>query len=234
MISPLPGKILETYNEGDNRIGLVEFGGKRRAIYLNLVPEAQVGDYVRFRAGFATECVNMEESEASVEQPGKRAEEDREPDLRSNQAYRFLSELDSRQLRKLLPLAQDKQFDAGEIIFHSGDRSLFLHLIVSGDVALEETSGHQPMLVQTLHAGDGMGWSALTPSARTHFQARAESKVSTVAFSGDQLHAACERDPSLGYALTRRLLELVTDRLDVVRIRLASSGRVSHAGEYHG
>jgi hydrogenase maturation factor len=51
MISPLPGKIHEVYNEGNNRIGLVEFDGKRRTIYLNLVPEAQVGDYVRFHAG---------------------------------------------------------------------------------------------------------------------------------------------------------------------------------------
>jgi hypothetical protein len=56
-------------------------------------------------------------------------------------AYRFLSELAPQQLRKLIPLAHDKQFDEDEIIFLYGDRSLFLHLIVSGSVALEEVSG---------------------------------------------------------------------------------------------
>jgi hydrogenase maturation factor len=228
MISPLPGKILEAYNEGDNRIGLVEFGGKRRAIYLNLVPEARVGDYVRFRAGFATELVELDENKPGHAQHIESASEPRDPDSRTNQAYRFLSELDSQQLRKLLPFAEDKQFAAGETIFHSGDRSLFLHLIVSGDVVLEEVTGGNPVHVQTLHAGDGMGWSALTPGAQTHFQARALSRVSTVAFSGEQLRTACDQDPALGYALTKRLLQLVTERLDAVRMKLAVSDRAFH------
>lgn len=229
MISPLPGKILEAYNEGNNRIGLVEFGGKRRAIYLNLVPEAQVGDYVRFRAGFATELVSVDEASPGHDQAGRTNFEERDADTRTNHAYRFLSELDSQQLRKLLPLAQDKQFASGDVIFHSGDTSLFLHLIVSGDVALEDVADGHPVLIQTLHAGDGMGWSALTPGAKTHFQARVLSNVSTVAFAGDQLRAACDRDPALGYALTKRLLELVTERLDAVRMKLTVRYQESHA-----
>jgi CRP/FNR family cyclic AMP-dependent transcriptional regulator len=227
MDSRLPGKILEVYSEGDNRTGLVEFGGKRRVIYLNLVPEVQVGDYVRFRAGFATERVDLNANHTSDGEPGS-VDEEREPDLRTNQAYRFLRELDSQQLRKLLPLAQDKRFFTGQIIFHSGDRSLFLHLIVSGDVVLEEVGGDQPVQVQILHAGDGMGWSALTSGAQTHFQARAISNVSTVAFAGDQLRETCDRDPALGYALTKRLLALVTERLDAVRMKLAAHGNAAH------
>ena len=61
MISRIPGKILEVYKEGNNRIGLVESDGKRRAIYLDLVPAAQAGDYVQFYAGFATERVDVNE-----------------------------------------------------------------------------------------------------------------------------------------------------------------------------
>ncbi len=61
MTSAIIGKILEEHTEGNNRLGLIEFGaetgGKRRTIYLNLVPEAHAGDYVRFHAGFATELV---------------------------------------------------------------------------------------------------------------------------------------------------------------------------------
>jgi hydrogenase maturation factor len=88
MASPLPGKILEVYTDGDNRIGLVEFGGKRRAIYLSLVPEAQVGDHVRFRAGFATERVTVTETEPAEEQPVRHSAKNLEPDPRTNQAYR--------------------------------------------------------------------------------------------------------------------------------------------------
>ena len=227
MTSPALGKIVEEYTEGENRIALVEFDGKRRAIYLNLVPEAHVGDCVRFHAGFATERIKPDE-EGGCGKSGKVSAVDTEdgaetsPELtpETAHAYRLLSDLGPEQLRKLLLLAQEKQFAAGEIVFHSGDQSSFLHLIVSGEVILEEVEGNLQVGVQTLHAGDAMGWSALNPGARTHFQARALSHVSTIAFSGDQLRALCETDPAVGYALMKRLMELVTDRLDALRMKL--------------
>ena len=68
MTSRIPGKILEVYKEGNNRIGLVEFDGKRRSLYLDLVPAAQAGDYVRFYAGFATERVDVNEVQPAHEE----------------------------------------------------------------------------------------------------------------------------------------------------------------------
>jgi CRP-like cAMP-binding protein len=137
------------------------------------------------------------------------------------QTYRVLSELDPRQLRKLLPLAQDRHYLDGQIIFREDDRSSFFHLIVQGEVALEETAGDQAVRVQTLRPGDAMGWSALAEEARTHFQARALSPVWTVAFSGEKIREACNRDPAMGYAVMKRLLDVVTERLDATRIQLA-------------
>jgi CRP/FNR family cyclic AMP-dependent transcriptional regulator len=228
MTTPVPGKIIEVRREGvDNRIGIVEFDGKRRAIYLNLVPDAQLGDYVQFHAGFATERVDAPH-EGFDDGPSMPSDQNNAwaSAVEIGKAYRLLSELNPQQLRKLIPLAQDKQFDEDDIIFHYGDQSLFLHLIVSGEVALEEVSGAQPVQVQALHAGDAMGWSALTPGARTHFQARALSPVRTLAFPGDGIRVACDSDPALGYALLKRLVELLADRLDALRIHVATS---SHA-----
>ena len=221
-MNPLPGRITEVYNEGANRIGVVEFDGKRRAIYLTLVPEAQAGDYVRFHAGFATERTRGSGGQPPHQEPSGGPEKPN-PGLETSRASRLLSELDPEQLRKLLPLAQNEVFAAGEIIFQAGDRSRSLHLITSGDVALEQVLGDQPIQVQTLRAGEAMGWSALTPGARTHFQARALSRVCTVAFSGEQLREACEQDPAIGYALMKRLIEVVTERLDALRIKLAET-----------
>jgi CRP-like cAMP-binding protein len=217
MSSGSVGRIVEEHNENNNRVGLVEFEGKRRTVYLNLVPEAAVGDCVRFHAGFATELVDpcKPESNAGAASPMATVE--------SMQAYKLLSELDPRQLRKLLPLAQDRQFEAGQVVFRSGEKSRFLHLIVSGDVTLEEDTGAKVVPVYDLHAGDAMGWSALTSDAVTHFQARAVTQVSTVAFPSDEIRAACDLDPALGYALMKRLLELLTDRLDATRMKLAES-----------
>jgi hydrogenase maturation factor len=219
-MNPLPGRIIEINNEGDNRIGLIEYDGKRRAIYLSLVPEAQVGDYVQFHAGFAIELTGASEGQAAPQQLAATNKKSK-PNLETCRASRLLSELDPEQLRKLILLAQNEIYAPGEIIFHAGDRSRSLHLIASGDVVLEEVSGAQAVQVQTLHAGDAMGWSALTSGALTHFQARALSRVCTVAFSGEQLRAACDRDPAIGYALMKRLMELVTERLDAMRLKLA-------------
>ena len=217
MNTPSVGRIVEAHSEDNNRVGLVEFEGKRRTIYLNLVPEASAGDCVEFHAGFATELVVPCKPESgSVTAPLPATVE-------SLQAYKLLRELEPRHLRKLLPLAQDCQFEAGQIVFRSGEKSRFLHLIVSGDVTLEEDTGAKVAPVYDLHAGDAMGWSALTTGAVTHFRARAITRVSTVAFPSDEIRAACEQDAVMGYALMKRLLELLTDRLDATRMKLAKS-----------
>jgi len=215
---PMQGRVIEVYKEGANRIGLVEFDGKRRAIYLSLIPDAQAGDEVMFHAGFATERLPRQET---TPQEAGAATATRKTRLVTGGAYRLLSELDPQQLRKLIPLAEDREYATGQIIFPAGVTSSFLHLIVSGDVQLEAVSGNLTDEVQTLHSGEAMGWSAITGDSQTHFRARALTPVTTIAFPGVRLRAACEADPALGYALLKRLVELASERLDAMRLKLA-------------
>ena len=58
----MPGKIIEEYAVRRNRLGLVQFGDASRPIFLDLVPDAHVGDYVRVHVGFATELVSAEDA----------------------------------------------------------------------------------------------------------------------------------------------------------------------------
>lgn len=218
---PMQGRVIEVYKEGANRIGLVEFDGKRRAIYLSLIPDVQTGDEVLFHAGFATELLPRKEEPATAAQSAEAVPQTRRTGLEIGSAYRLLSELDPPQLRKLIPLAEDREYASGQMIFPSGATSSFLHLIVSGDVALEAVSDGYGEEVQTLHSGDAMGWSAITGESLTHFQARALTPVTTIALPGVQLRAACENDPALGYALMKRLVELAAERLDAMRLKLA-------------
>jgi CRP-like cAMP-binding protein len=66
-----------------------------------------------------------------------------------------------------------------------------------------------------------MGWSALLPGDRKHFQARATSHVRALAFEGPRLREAFDTDPAFGYAMTKRLLRTVVERLDSTRVQLA-------------
>jgi CRP-like cAMP-binding protein len=62
-------------------------------------------------------------------------------------AYRMLSDLDPAQLRTLVPLAEQKQYYTGQIIFQVGDQSPFFHLIVAGEIALEQMAGGEPVRI---------------------------------------------------------------------------------------
>lgn len=66
----IPGKILEEYTVRNNRLALVQFGDTCRPIFLDLVPDASVGDYVRIHVGFATEKVTEEEAWRAYQELG--------------------------------------------------------------------------------------------------------------------------------------------------------------------
>ena len=67
----IPGKIIEEYGVRNNRLGLVQFCNTCRPIFLDLVPDAHVGDFVRVHVGFATERVSAEEARLAYDGLGK-------------------------------------------------------------------------------------------------------------------------------------------------------------------
>ena len=67
MCLAIPGKILEAVDVGSSRIAKVQFGGVSRQVYLDLVPEAQPGDYVLVHVGFAISRLEEEEAQRTFE-----------------------------------------------------------------------------------------------------------------------------------------------------------------------
>ena len=63
MCLAIPGKILETQENGGLRVARVQFGGIVRQASLDFVPEAKVGDYVMVHVGFAISRVDAVEAE---------------------------------------------------------------------------------------------------------------------------------------------------------------------------
>jgi hydrogenase expression/formation protein HypC len=62
MCLAIPGKLLDTREDGGLRIGKVQFGGITRDTYLDFVPEARPGDYVLVHVGFAISKVDEAEA----------------------------------------------------------------------------------------------------------------------------------------------------------------------------
>jgi hydrogenase expression/formation protein HypC len=59
----IPGEIVSIEDGEQLRTAKVRFGGATRDVYLDLVPDAQVGDYVIVHVGFALSKVDPEEAE---------------------------------------------------------------------------------------------------------------------------------------------------------------------------
>jgi len=67
MCLAVPGKLVETQSISDSRLGVVQFGGIKRSVFLDFVPEAQVGDYVLVHVGFAISRLDEEEAHRTYE-----------------------------------------------------------------------------------------------------------------------------------------------------------------------
>ncbi len=139
----------------------------------------------------------------------------------------LFGEFDQRTAAKLAEAGIEARFEPGEFLFHDHDQSGQLYVIASGSVALEQPAPGRAIRIQTLHEGAFLGWSALLGAGTRHFQARALTQLRVFTFDGESLRRSCEADPRFGYALMKRLMALVTERLDLVRTQLADCRRGS-------
>lgn len=136
-------------------------------------------------------------------------------------AHPFLAGLSERHIQLLADCALRTHFERDQVIFREGEPANRFYLIESGEVALESTSNSvQPVLIDTIGAGDLLGWSWLFPPYIWRFQARAVVPTVAIFFYGTLLREHCENDHTLGYELFKRMSEVMTRRLQASRERL--------------
>ncbi|MDP1900302.1 MAG: Crp/Fnr family transcriptional regulator [Rubrivivax sp.] len=123
-------------------------------------------------------------------------------------------------IEKLRTIAREVTFDKDQLIFREGEDSHDFYLIGSGRVALEMQEPDYVLRVQTLSAGDELGWSSILVGRGKYFQARVLEPVEALAFDGAQLFDACREDRAFGFALMYRMLGVVSERLQATRLQL--------------
>jgi CRP-like cAMP-binding protein len=113
------------------------------------------------------------------------------------------------------------RFRADEMLFRDGDEANSFFVLRHGTVALETfVPARGPVTIETLGAGEVVGWSWLFRPYRWHFDARALSLVRATTFDATCLREKCEADPKLGYDLMSRFAQVVIERLQWTRLRL--------------
>jgi CRP/FNR family transcriptional regulator, cyclic AMP receptor protein len=117
--------------------------------------------------------------------------------------------------------ASNVRFDQGAVLFREGDPADTFFLIRHGTVALELfVPARGSAVIETIEAGEVIGWSWLFPPYRWHFDARALTQVRATAFDGACLRGKCEEDSGLGYDLMSRFAQILIERLQWTRLRL--------------
>ena len=124
-------------------------------------------------------------------------------------------------LEVLAGCASEAKLKADQILFREGEPANQFYLIESGRIAIE---AHQPAngtaLVQTLGAGDVLGWSWLFPPFSWHLQARALEPTRTIVLNGAHLLVTAEQNREFGYELMKRVARVVINRLQATRKQL--------------
>ena len=122
----------------------------------------------------------------------------------------------------------------GETIVTAGDFANRFYLIETGKVVLESDAAiDDPVLLETIGAGDLLGWSWIFPPYVWHFTARAIEPTTALFFYGTILREYCEKDPSLGYELFKRMSMVMVKRLQAARkqmLRLRVHDPISESG----
>jgi len=134
-------------------------------------------------------------------------------------AHPFLEGLPENYIDMLSKLAFEVRFQQDEVIFREGDPSSLFYLILEGKVALEMGAPGRQIIIQTLEAGDELGWSSLLENTSKQFRARCLEPVRALAFDGARVVNLCEEDHEFGFHIMRRALALVAERLRATRFQ---------------
>ena len=140
----------------------------------------------------------------------------------------FLAGMDRKHLALLTDCAVATHFKKGQVILKEGEQANRFYLVESGKVILESGRAYgRPVIIDTIGAGDLLGWSWMFSPYTWRFTARAAEPTTAIFFYGTILREYCERDHSLGYELLKRMTGIMMRRMQAARQKMIDV----HAGD---
>jgi CRP/FNR family transcriptional regulator, cyclic AMP receptor protein len=135
----------------------------------------------------------------------------------------FLAGMNRTHLTLLTDCAVARHFNTGRTILREGEFANGFYLIETGKVALESQVGfRESIAIQTVGAGNLLGWSWMFPPYIWQFTARAVEPTTALFFYAAILREYCENEHSLGYELLKRISAVMVRRLQAAHDQLVS------------
>jgi CRP-like cAMP-binding protein len=110
--------------------------------------------------------------------------------------------------------------EPGASLVREGDPAEQFFVMRAGRVALEISAPTGPLVVETLEAGDIVGWSWIFPPHRWVYDVDVLERAHVVVIDAGCLREKCDADPAFGYRVMKRFAQVVAERLAATRLRL--------------
>ena len=134
---------------------------------------------------------------------------------------RFLHGVGDEVLSTIASIAELREIPVGSVVFREGQSESHIYLVVSGSVTLEvRLTGREPRRIQSVGAGELLGWSPVLGQITMTATARAAEPTRLIAVDGTQLLTLCEHNPKFGYEFMKRTALALATRLSATRLQL--------------
>ncbi len=117
--------------------------------------------------------------------------------------------------------AKHEHFRKGERIYSEGTPADRFYIVTHGDVALQlATPEREPLITETVHAGEMFGWSWMIAPFRHSNDAVALNEVRAISLDGKCLRGKCDASPALGYTMFQHWVPHLLTRMQSLRLQV--------------
>jgi CRP/FNR family transcriptional regulator, cyclic AMP receptor protein len=144
--------------------------------------------------------------------------------------YPFFADMGDTSIKAIAMITEEVPLKAGEVLFHSGQPSLALFLLVDGviETSLVITDSNDPTFekeyyLDDYNPGEMFGLSTLIEPNIHSITCRVSRPGRMLRIDGARLNALCLADAHLGYQVMKALYMTALERLHHVRVQLAAA-----------
>jgi CRP-like cAMP-binding protein len=134
--------------------------------------------------------------------------------------------LSDEQMATIADLCEEVSCGQGEVLFREGHKAERLYVLSEGEIQISIQLSSRPERLKMSvidEPGQVFGWSALVAPYQYTASAVCETDGQLLAIDGQALVQVLKQDPSLGFVIVRRLLEVIGARLRHTRIALTEA-----------
>jgi len=134
-------------------------------------------------------------------------------DLKSIVILGFLTD---EMIDTLVPITELFKFDEGEVVFREGDHADTFYMVWRGKILLEQRISEKITIsMGAVKPGYAFGWSAILGGETYTSDAVCAEKSEVFAMNGIELTKLLDKDHSMGYRMTQRVLRIIKKRLEI-------------------